>query len=1297
MIDTSALDNVLFGRVEPKIYAFETGTYPKYLKVGDTHRPLHIRYQEWRKYYDDLTPVFSCSAKTDHGAYFRDYAVHDFLIKQRKRERLTREEAGSRHFSNEFFKDASTEDVVDAISDIQLSENTGDGRYQFYSEPRVHAQEHYERTQVFEPRENQQEAIDNFKKAIAAGRRNLLMYAVMRFGKTFTALCCANEIPDLKIVLIVSAKGDVRSEWKKNIESHVKFSDYAFFDRTTLETDTISTVLSAGKKVAIFLTLQDLQGTDIKERHRELFEHSVDLLIIDETHYGARAEEYGRVLRESNISTHQVATELESYDGATNEFEQEVKSLNAKYRLHLSGTPYRILMGDEFEKEDIIAFCQFADIIDAQRAWDDEHFLLQEQSEEDQTECKEWDNPYFGFPQMIRFAFEPSRAAKAKLQELKKGGHTYAFSALFRACSMVKDGSNSHRHFENESEITEIFQAIDGTQDDENVLSFLDLSKIKNGKMCQHIVCVLPYRTSCDALEELLLQNQGIWKNLCDYEVINIAGYDSTIENIEDLKKKIADCESQGKKTISLTVNKFLTGSTVAQWDTMLYFKDTSSPQEYDQAIFRLQNPYVQEIRSDEGVIKLNMKPQTLLVDFCPDRMFHLQELKSLFYNTNRELRGNDTLVTSIDRELKISPIFAINANKMCEITPQNIIDAVRQYTADKSILDEAIDIPFDNVLLESDEIKALIASLKPLKDRKGIELAPSEGEGTDLDIPAASNSASPTAPGNQAEPQPTVNEDDLEKKLAAYYMRILFYAFLTHDPVASLLQVIESIPRNEDNLRISQHVGLDVDFLSLIYAKASEFKLSKLDYTINRVNTLGRDETISPIERANIAMRKLSRISESEVVTPQNVANDLLDMIDEEVFSEDSVILDLATKQGELAYEICKRFPGENKPKIYSVATSRLTYELTRKVYESLGLPLEYILNFTTFSLLESNAQERIERLAQLTPNVIIVVPPYNRPDGGGRSGSGSGSAIYQHFYGIAKQLNPQYIAMFVKANWYSGGRGDGLEEFRQSILNDQHISVWHDYPDPEMYIDTDVALRGGVCRFLWDQNHEGDCEFYSYINNFVDYQKRPLKTIDDSILIRYSRGIDILNKVFALGYESLRNGAYTRNVFKLASNLKGSRTRRPGYLKVYMPRNQLQYINPSKIPNYSEKEPLINSWKVLVAKASPGEDALPHSIISTPFVSEPASLCTDSHLLVRVVESQTEAENLVQYMKTRFFRFMMILAKNNHNMAKDIFRFVPLVDLSQRWDDANLYEHFRITPDEQEYIARLINEPRA
>lgn len=98
-----------------------------------------------------------------------------------------------------------------------------------------------------------------------------------------------------------------------------------------------------------------------------------------------------------------------------------------------------------------------------------------------------------------------------------------------------------------------------------------------------------------------------------------------------------------------MTVNRMLTGTTVPQWDTMLYLKDTASPQEYDQAIFRLQNQYITAFKDSNGkIIKYNMKPQTLLVDFDPNRMFVLQELKSQFYNVNTDEKGNSRLKARI-------------------------------------------------------------------------------------------------------------------------------------------------------------------------------------------------------------------------------------------------------------------------------------------------------------------------------------------------------------------------------------------------------------------------------------------------------------------------------------------------------------------------------------------------------------------------------------------------------------------------------------------------------------------------
>lgn len=128
--------------------------------------------------------------------------------------------------------------------------------------------------------------------AVENGRKNLLMYAVMRFGKSFTSLCCAKKM-GAKTVLVVSAKADVREEWKKTVQQADNFNkNQVFLTGADLSRDEhiVKTTLGSGKGVVVFLTLQDLQGEVIKDKHKEIFGNSVDLLIIDEAHYGARAE-----------------------------------------------------------------------------------------------------------------------------------------------------------------------------------------------------------------------------------------------------------------------------------------------------------------------------------------------------------------------------------------------------------------------------------------------------------------------------------------------------------------------------------------------------------------------------------------------------------------------------------------------------------------------------------------------------------------------------------------------------------------------------------------------------------------------------------------------------------------------------------------------------------------------------------------------------------------------------------------------------------------------------------------------
>lgn len=1308
-INVDILDNLIIGRVEPQIYAFTTETIPNYLKVGDTYRPLETRLNEWRKYFPNLEKKFQNVAKVDDETFFRDYAVHFFLENDLKRNRLARDIFQDiPYYSNEFFENATEQDLQNAIKDIENGHKNNDPKYQYYrfDESHIPIIHTYLRTENYNPRPNQQQTINKFLEAINKGRTNLLMYAVMRFGKSFTSMCCAVEM-GAKSVVVVSAKADVKEEWKKTVESHIRFDGYSFLDSNSLiQSDAVMTEkLQAGEKFVLFLTLQDLQGDEIKAKHKALFENDIDLLLIDETHFGARAEEYGKVLKDEKLTKSQIKNELKLNDNTLDDLEITNKVFNTKIRIHLSGTPYRILMNSEFTDDDIIAFYQFTNIAEDQEKWDLENL--------NKDEIKEWDNPYYGFPQMIRFAFNPNESSRKKMEQLKKNGVTYAFSELFKPQSITKDNQNGlHKKFVHEAEILDLLKVIDGSETDENLLSFLDYDKIKEGKMCRHIVCVLPYRASCDALEELIKNHE--FKHLSDYEILNISGVENerNYKDTQTIQGKIKNCESENVKTITLTVNRMLTGSTVPEWDTMLYLKDTSSPQEYDQAVFRLQNQYIKVYKEPNGdVVKFNMKSQTLLVDFNPNRMFQMQEHKSQIYNVNTDKNGNSLLAERIKRELEISPIIVLNNNRMVEIQPTDILDAVRKYSNSRSVFDEATTISIDYSLLDIEAIKTEIERQGKFGSRQGIEIKASEGEGNEInidDIPENDENENKGKEKSKTKDEEAVN--DYKGQFAMYYARILFFAFLTDSRVKSLQEIINEIETNFDNQRISSNLNLDKQILSLFQQHINPFILSELDYKIQNINSLANDTSISPIERASNAMKKFSRLSDSEIVTPETVTDMIINALPENAINSSTQLLDIASKQGEFVYAVYKKFGKEIANNFYAIPTSKIAYEFTRKVFKLLELNINLIeANYTSYDLISENNYIENNKITinkkKMKFDVTIGNPPYQQSDGGAQA---SAKPIYNLFVDVAKQLNPSNIAMIMPSRWFAGGRG--LNEFRDQMLNDSHISELHDFLKPEL-IFQNINLRGGICYFLWDKTYDNTKELtkvFTYKDDLIPtVNNRSLKTEDSDILIRHSIGIEMINKISShSNFESFENHISSlrpfgfRGYFTKDEKFRASKYGLKEPIICYGKGKQIGFLERKEITKNIE---WIDKFKVFTPRANNIGTELNDDNLNS-FVGIPNTICTESYLVigVKLELNQLSATNLSKYLTTKFARFQHSLGKASQDATSKTFKFVPLQNFTESSDidwsksvseiDKQLYAKYKLTNEEIEFIEMMI-----
>lgn len=1365
-MDTTVLDEIIVGRVEPHIYAFKTNTVPNYLKVGDTYRPVSERLKEWKKHFPDLQKEFENKATVNNEIFFRDFAVHQYLERELNKIRLQKSDIKQGiYYSSEFFKNAEKRDVENAIADITDSYQSAPNKYQYYkTADNMPVITEYKSTGYWIPRPNQQEAIDNFCKAVNNGRTNLLMYAVMRFGKSFTSMCCAKEMPisddikGAKIVLVVSAKADVKEEWKKTVQSADNFNKvYKFLDGEQLkEENIVANTLKQGNKVVIFLTLQDLQGSEIKEKHKEIFDNQIDLLIVDETHFGARAEKYGKVLTpvnyESDIKDKYTSSKTDADIGDYIESkiaDAQVKQLNAKVKLHLSGTPYRILMGSEFSKEDIITFCQFSDIVKEQEKWDKENLLKDE--DERGKPIKEWDNPYYGFPQMVRFAFNPSKAAQEKLQELKQSGVSYAFSALLKPKSVQKADNDDHKKFVFEKEVLELFEVIDGSKTDDNILSFLDYDKIKQGKMCQHIVCVLPYCASCDALEELIKSKKSKFKNLSEYEIINISGVEkfNLYKSVTDVKNKIKKCETNSKKTLTLTVNRMLTGSTVEQWDTMIYLKDTSSPQEYDQAIFRLQNQYIKKLVDNDGEeIKYNMKPQTLLVDFDPHRMFVMQEMKSQIYNANVDERGNSKLEERLEEDLRISPIIVLNKDKINKVEPSDILSAISQYSSNRSVVDEARDIPIDLSLLNVSEIKAEIEKQGELGSNQGFTIDAVEGDDTDLETPSI-----PDSPENPQEPKNTPQKDDkinsnkeiesIRNKFRTYYSRILFFSFLSKSNVSSLDNVI-SVIDSIDNRRIAENLDLQKNILILLKNNINVFVLRQLDYKIQNINKLANDLTIEPIERAIRAINKFNRLSVSEVTTPQKVCEDMIALLPDESFTKlkekDVVMLDIASKAGEYAIAICNRCKQLNidisliENSILSIPTSKVAYEFTRRIYEVLGLKTDCIAErFTSYDLLKiKGADNNIDY--QKISNIILqnkkfntiqlnapimkegdkmkveaVVgnPPYQENISKTERNKSLGKQLFPWFIMTAINISSKYVSFITPSKWFTAEAQDhSFVRLREYIRGHNHISKIFHHSNNGVF--SDVSL-GSINYFLYDKDFNGNIEFYNCSDSGCSCMVRPLFEDGLDVILPLNLMVNIVNKIKRhndfTSFNAITSGRNAFGIIGKKEELSQLTTDQhfEGAIEVFCAHNDRRYIKREKI---NKNQHLIDKWKIFISKSNGAAGILTPqkevAIIGYPYIGKPLTICTDSLFPIGEYDNEKEAINLQKYMKTKFFRFVVGLLKSSNNICQNVYQLVPLQNFSDnsdiKWEkelsdiDKQLYKKYNLSKDEINTVETMI-----
>ncbi|MDW2929750.1 hypothetical protein [Mesomycoplasma ovipneumoniae] len=255
---------------------------------------------------------------------------------------------------------------------------------------------------------------------------------------------------------------------------------------------------------------------------------------------------------------------------------------------------------------------------------------------------------------------------------------------------------------------------------------------------------------------------------------------------------------------------------------------------------------------------------------------------------------------------------------------------------------------------------------------KQGLTIVPNQGQGDELDIEEVVEQAKKS---QQKQDKPENNDyteeksdqelAKLEAQIKTYYQRILFFSFLTKDRVASLDDILSALERDE-NISLSKNLLLDKAIIQKISKSMDPFKRSRLDYKIQNISMLACDESVAPLTRALRSIKKFSRMSESEVITPSKLCDEMVGYLPEEslkeIVSNQDKLLDIASKSGEYAVALYKRLTSELgyshenvKNIIYSIPTSSIAYEFTKRFYEILDLNVENIATkFNAYDLVK-------------------------------------------------------------------------------------------------------------------------------------------------------------------------------------------------------------------------------------------------------------------------------------------------------------------------------------------------------
>jgi hypothetical protein len=615
---------------KPTIYAYED-TNPQYkglLKIGYTIVNVQARVaQQYPTARPGKLPyriVLEESAMRNDGTIFTDREVHSYL-KSKK----------IRNPKGEWYECSAIEvkAAIIAIRTGQISEEA--------------------RSLDFKMRPEQEAAVEKAATYFMRMRKerpdkppHFLWNAKMRFGKTFAAYQLAKKM-GWRRVLVLTFKPAVQTAWEEDLKCHIDFKDWQFISPGGLPFSRVS----KKRPFVCFGSFQDYLGKNrstggIKTKNEWVHAIDWDCVILDEYHYGAWRE------KAKDLFEAEDKKEIEFAEGVgIEDFDEESMPITTDAYLYLSGTPFRAIASGEFIEEQIFNWTYS----DEQRS---------------KQEWKGNSNPYASLPRMVLLTYQ----LPDSIREIAMQGEFNEFDLnVFFSAEGVKEKTK----FKYQDEVQKWLDLIRGAFLETTVDNLklgakkppMPFSDVRLLNILSHTLWFLPSVASCHAMRNLLAQKQN--KFYHDYRVIVAAGSSAGI-GVEALPPVLEAMDDPlTTKTITLSCGKLTTGVTIRPWTGILMLRNSSSPETYFQAAFRVQNPWT--IKNPDGLTPSQeqiVKEECYVFDFAPDRALRQIAEYSCRLNVNETNPEK-----KVEEFIRFLPVLAYDGSSMKQIDAAGILD----------------------------------------------------------------------------------------------------------------------------------------------------------------------------------------------------------------------------------------------------------------------------------------------------------------------------------------------------------------------------------------------------------------------------------------------------------------------------------------------------------------------------------------------------------------------------------------------------------------------------------------------